>query len=154
MPRLRGAVSSDGVKAALKKLLPGQRLLAFFEGADDVWHEYIAGWPVSIEKGVWAITTSDGDGYIMVLSSGGDATHLCVLPSGGARPTGLHYDIYGFSNAVLDGALASSLVACRSLALEAREAGEVVHEPRSYMDWSGVVHSGRDLPHRSRTSIG
>ena len=87
--RLLGALRHRAVQESLRTLAPGRRFLAFYAGADDVWHEQIAGWPASPDGRTWAICTSDGDVYCQDMADGTMPTHVVVLPPAGTRPGGL-----------------------------------------------------------------
>ena len=111
--RLPGALHRRDIQDSLKTLVPGRRFLAFYGGADNVWHEQVAGWPASADGGTWAICTSDGDVYNQDMVGGTMATHVVVLPPDGTRPGGLVAGIYGFTRGLTAAEMLGAIRRCR-----------------------------------------
>ena len=103
------------------------RVMAYFQGADTVWHEQIV--CCAVDDEVWVICSSDGDVYAQNLVSGEDCSHLVVLPSSGRRPSGMGARIYGFKTG-----------------LESHELVKVIRQGLSVAASTPAVHGARAEP--------
>ncbi len=148
--RLPGALRRRDVQDSLKTLVPGRRFLAFYGGADNVWHEQIAGWPASGDGGTWAICTSDGDVYNQDMVGGAMATHVVVLPPDGTRPGGLTAGIYGFTRGLNAAEMLGAICRCRVEAITNVASESDLPMPSHVLMWGGqsmtLAEAGLALP--------
>ena len=136
--RLPGALRRRDTLDSLKTLVPGRRFLAFYGGADNVWHEQVAGWPASADGGTWAICTSDdGDVYNQDMVGGTMATHVVVLPPDGTRPGGLAAGIYSFTRGLTAAEMLGAIRRCRVEAITNVASESVLPVPAHVLMWGG-----------------
>ena len=135
--QLPGSVRLDATTASLRTLVPGRRILVFYEGADDVWHEQIAAWPVTEDGSWWVICSCDRDIYPQDMAGGTMISHLVVLDDHGTRPVGLGAPIYGFRRGPSETEMVGVIRRGRVSAIAHLAPGSPIPTPSHVLLWNG-----------------
>ncbi len=133
-----GSISSGAVQDAWKKVIPGQRYLAWYEGSDDVWHEQVAGWACGASRASWIIHSTDGDKYEQDMLGGSMVSHIIVLSLDGSRPY-LEDDIYAISEPIGDEQMLDLVRASRAQAKALYGAAVSESMFATFCSWDGEI---------------